>query len=146
MAVSGIALTTPIVLSISPVLAAPLLPPQWIVNLLNDQKRSGLTQGDINKLKQLANGSYKTLASLLQRINGVASTLGLSFRFKMALVGVPVGNTGKMIEPSYGDTITLKIQVVDDDTGKVIATYVIGMGTYDVGQPPNPNPAPGLKI
>jgi hypothetical protein len=137
VAASGFAITTPVFLSESRAFAATLLPPRWILNALNDQNRSALTQSDLAKIKQLANGSYKTLAALLQRLNAVANQLKLSFQFQMGSVTNVDPITGKKIEPSYGDTVTLTIQVVNG-AGKVIATYVIGSGIFDVGNPPNP--------
>lgn len=132
MAAHGFLLTAPILVSISPVLASVPLqpPPPWMLQIVYNQKqRKLLTQADIDKLKTEINKLYSNLKNTVTRLNTIAASQGLSFRFQAASPVVMIGT--HPLEASIGDTIPLKLFVIDQATGNLIATYDLGSGTFD---------------
>jgi hypothetical protein len=125
---SSFILVAPLVLSISPSLAAPAPMPKWLTNLVEDVAKNGaLTATDIAQLKKAANGSYSTLQSLINRINALLAQSGSSYRLEAPLPVVSIGT--KKLEASPGDTVTFIVTVVNQSSGKTANTYNLGTGT-----------------
>jgi hypothetical protein len=133
IAASGFALITPIVVAVSPCFAAPLLPPPWMLQLVDDWKNLGrLTQTDIDQLIKSTNGSFKNLKSIVDRLNQIAASQGLNFRFQaQALILVGGGPNPKVLEARIGDTVTFRLLIVNQTTGQTIGEYDLGKGKYD---------------
>jgi len=104
--------------------AAPIpFPPTWMLPILASLKSGKLTSNDIDILKKKGNNSYKTLVSIINRIDQLAVQHRLPFRLEIP-----------DILPSIGpDTVALKVIVVDSKTGKQIGEYDLGPATEDLG-------------
>jgi hypothetical protein len=132
-AATGFVIATPTLILVSPSFAAPLLPPPWMLQLVADWKNLKLlTQTDLDQLIKSINGSTKNFKSILNRLNQIAASQGLNFRFQgQALVLVGGGPNPKVLEARLGDTVTMFLVIVDQTTGQTIGRYNLGKGKYD---------------
>lgn len=116
--------------------AAPLPVPTWITKIVDGLKTGRLTKSDIDALKKNGAGSYKTLISLVSRINQLATAQKTPYRLDFS--GILT-----VLDPSkVGVTGT----VVDAATGKEIGEYDLGVWKYDLGPMKTSVQAPNAMV
>lgn len=115
----------------------PTRAPKWMLAIVEHLKTTGeLTQTDLDTLILKGGGghknhlvSYKTLASIINRINQLAAQEKLSLRLKLdAWAG-----TKKLV---FGDKAAITVAVIKDEAlGENNLYYDLGPGIYDIGGP-----------
>ena len=119
---SFIVAPTSIVLSPPLCIAAPLPVPTWMSKIIDNVKNGRLTPKDIDTLKTKSAGSYKTLLSIITRIDQLAAQQKSPFSLQ---------ETGILFNIAP-NKVVVKVKIVNRVTREESDDYDLGAYTNDV--------------